>query len=154
MTLPSSGAISMSQIANEVGLSLPVSINHPWLLLLAGKAGFPVSFSDFYGRTGRFDANLLGQTFGNGDIFVRLGNTPFFGGALFGMDAGFPDSGHSQLLFSSAPNWPGNLLFKNNTTGVGVVLSKSNSTTWLAASNPANLIRTGITDSFTVVPSN
>ena len=154
MTLPASFPLSMSQIAAELGLSFPLSIEHAWVLALANKAAAPISFSDLLGKTGRYDGNLIGQNAGGSDNFIRFGNYPFFGGTLFAVDTFFPDASHCQLSMGSAPNWNGNIFFKNNTTGVSVVFSKTNSTTWQVASNPANLIRNGITDNFTVLPSN
>lgn len=148
MTLPASGAISMSQIANEVGLALPISINHPWLLQLIGKVGFPISFSDFYGKTGRYDGSLL-CTGSTPAIFP--GNAPFFGGTISDVQG---DATSIFLFFTGAPAWTGNIRVKNNTTGISIVLAKNNSTTWSAAPGVSNLLRVGQTDSFTITPSN
>lgn len=52
MTLPTSGGISMAQIAAELGLSLPLSSIDPRVLALAGKSTPPVTMpTDFYGRS-------------------------------------------------------------------------------------------------------
>jgi len=108
----------------------------------------------------RFDGNLVGQnTPPSADNFVKFGNYPFNGGALFAFDTSFPDSAHSQLLMSSAPAWTGNMRITNNTTGASVVLSKSSnpsnpgSIAWVGDNTP-NLVRNGVTDSFTVVATN
>lgn len=109
--------------------------------------------------TGGFDGSLTGQSAqSSADIFVKFGNYPFFGGALFSVDTSFPDSTHVQMSMSMQPNWTGNILFKNNTTGVSVLMSRTTSpagdSVWQAAINPPNLIRNGVADNFTVVLSN
>jgi hypothetical protein len=151
MTLPASFPLSMSQIAAELGLSLPLSINHSWVVQLAGKGALPVSFSDLLGKTAKFNGNLTGGA--SGGLFVQFGNAPFFGGALVELDV-FLGGGGSSLSISGPPNWNGNIRVTNNTTGISLVLSKLNNTAWTSASNPANLIRSGITDNFSVIPSN
>jgi hypothetical protein len=155
MTLPSSGSISMSQMANEVGLSLPVSINHAWLLKLIGKAGFPISFSDFYGKTGRIDGSFFAATAGSGAT-ITFGNPAFFGSSLNSGTLGSP-GGNFTLVFNSTPGWTGNLLFKNNTTGASVVMNNSGgglSNQFSIGSTPGNLVRAGQTDNFSITPSN
>lgn len=52
MTLPSSGAISIAQIAAELGIGLPLSSVDGRVLALAGKSAPPVTMpSDFYGKS-------------------------------------------------------------------------------------------------------
>ena len=51
MTLQTSGAISMSQIAAELGLSLPLSLTDSRVVGLAGKGSPPINFSDLYGKS-------------------------------------------------------------------------------------------------------
>ena len=52
MTLPASGAISLSMIATELGLAATgLSLNDSRVRSLAGKPTGAVSFSDFYGKT-------------------------------------------------------------------------------------------------------
>lgn len=149
MTLPASGAISMSQIANEVGLALPISINHAWLLALIGKTGFPISFSNFYGKTGRFDG---GVTL-NGNKVGGFGSPPFFGGTLNSLN-GIGGAASINTLSTPASIDSINLLLKNNTTGISGVLSPTGiSGSWTNNSPPANLLRANTTDSFTVTLS-
>lgn len=68
MTLPASGAISLSQIAAEFGLAS----NAAFPTAFYGKGGAPASgalgFSDFYGRSGGFSvsANSPVSGFGSG----------------------------------------------------------------------------------------
>ncbi|WP_157639440.1 hypothetical protein [Burkholderia ubonensis] len=153
MTLPASFPLSMSQIATELGLSLPLSINHAWVIALAGKSGLPVSFSDLLGKTGRFDGNLT-MTANISDTFTSDPSAPFFGGTFHGMDQA--NNGNLVASFSGSPGWSGNISVKNNTTGASGVLSKVDANTWqLLGANP-NIVRNrgGQTDSFTILPSN
>lgn len=159
MTLPASFPLSMSQIATELGLSLPLSINHPWVIALAGKSSLPVSFSDLLGKTGRFDGSRTPNFFGSPFNVWRLtlSAAPFFGGVMVNFEVPGTISGptvgaQGTLSFSAAPGWSGNILLKNNTTLVNMVLAKSSSTAWIGAT-PANLIRSGQADSFTILPS-
>jgi hypothetical protein len=151
MTLPASGAISMSQMAHEVGLSLPISINHPWFLLLIGKSGFPISFSDFYGKTGRFDGSVLANSGA-----IQLGGAPLFGGTLGSAFSGGTGAS-ANIIFNTVPQWTGNLKLTNNTTGASLVmtwLGPSIPNQWGGSPVPANFIRNGFTDNFTITPSN
>ncbi len=109
--------------------------------------------------TGGFSGSLTGQgSLSSADVFVIFGNYPFFGGALFSVDTSFPDSTHVQMNMATQPNWSGNILFKNETTGVSVLMSKTISpagdTVWQAKTNPPNLIRNGVADNFSVTLSN
>lgn len=51
MTLPTSGAITIGQVATELGASLPLSLGDSRVLQLAGKSGAPISLSDLYGKS-------------------------------------------------------------------------------------------------------
>ncbi|WP_175741447.1 hypothetical protein [Burkholderia ambifaria] len=154
MTLPASFPMSMSQIAAELGLSLPISINHTWIIALAGKSGLPVSFSDLLGQTGIATGNATG-TSGGGGITAPF-SSPWFRGQIsqLGATTGGAPGLTVSISFSSAPNWSGNILLKNNTTGGSIVLPKVNSTSWSINSNPGNIVRSGFTDNFTIQPSN
>jgi hypothetical protein len=144
----------MSQIAAELGLSLPLSINHPWVIALAGKSGLPVSFSDLLGQTGTATGNAT-ATSGGGGINAPF-SSPWFRGQIFqiGATTGGAPGFTVYINFSVAPNWNGNILLKNNTTGGSIVLPKLNSTAWQINSNPGNIVRAGFTDNFTIQPSN
>lgn len=147
MTLPASFPLSMSQIATELGLSLPLSINHAWVIALAGKSVLPVSFSDLLGKSGHFGGGLVGS--GAGSVLaVSFSSAPFFGGVLASMTQ---QSNSLTLTFSSAPNWSGNINVTNTTISVSSVLTKQNSTTWIGNGNllPTN----GVTNNITVYPS-
>lgn len=148
MTLPASFPMSMSQIATELGLSLPLSISHAWVIALAGKSALPVSFSDLLGKTGHFSGGLVGA--GAGSVLsVSFANAPFFGGSLGSCSQ---QSTAITLTFSAAPNWSGNIALANTTVSASTVLSKSNATTWTGFGNllPSN----GVTNNITVYPSN
>jgi len=152
MTLPSSPPLSGSQIAAELGLSFPLSMSSSFVLALANKSGFPYSFSDLLGKTGRFDGSRIGQVAGS--LFIDLSGQPFFGGTFTNLQCSIGTS--TQLFCGTSSSWNGNVLVKNNSTGVSLVLNKISSSpaVWNANSGPTNLIRNGITDSFTILPSN
>ncbi|UEP31620.1 MULTISPECIES: hypothetical protein [unclassified Burkholderia] len=152
MTLPASPPMSLSQVATELGLSLPLSMSHAWVLALAGKASAPMSLSDLLGQSGRYDGN--NAVGGVNPATISLSN-PFFRGTLSGATQS-TINGNLTLAFSVAPNWSGNILMKNNTTGASAVLGKQNSTTWSVngASGSILALREGGTDNFTILPSN
>lgn len=151
MTLPVAFPLSMSQVATELGLSLPLSMSNPWVIALAGKSALPVSFSNFLGKTGRYDGS---NTVSSGPAYSISLNNPFFGGTLNSLSQ--QGAGNLTLGFSSSPNWSGNIKVTNNSSGANGVLSKQNSTTWFLAGANGNILstRSGNTDSFTILPSN
>lgn len=153
MTLPASFPLSMSQVATELGLSLPLWLTHGWVIALAGKATPPVSFSDLLGQTGTATGNATASS-GGGGIIAPF-SSPWFRGQILqiGATIGGPPGPTVFISFSSAPNWNGNILLKNNTTGGSIVLPKVNSTGWQVNNNPGNIVRAGFTDNFTVLPS-
>lgn len=153
MTLPASFPLSMSQIATELGLSLPLSLGHAWVISLAGKSALPVSFSDLLGKTAQYSGSPAASG-GGGGISVNLGGATWFGGQLnFLITTQGPPSG-TTLAFNVAPNWSGNIKVTNNTTSVSLVIPKTNSSTWSSTSAPGNLLRAGFSDNITIVPSN
>jgi len=141
--------LSMANIATELGLSLPLSLNHAWVIALAGKGSLPVSFSDLLGKTGRYDGTLTGGSAG-GSTFVDFPASPFFGGTLNNLVTNLGVN-ETQINFTGAPNWSGNIIAKNNSSGISVVLPKINSTTWQGAYT-ASLVRSGFNDNFTILP--
>lgn len=154
MTLPASFPMSMSQISAELGISLPLSINHAWVIALAGKSALPVSFSDLLGQTGTATGNATASS-GGGGIIAPF-SAPWFRGQISQLAAttGGAPGNTVSISFSSAPNWNGNISLKNNTTNASIVLSKQSSTAWQVNSNPGNIVRAGFTDNFTIQPSN
>ncbi|QVN18764.1 hypothetical protein [Burkholderia pyrrocinia] len=153
MTLPASFPLSMSQIAAELGRTLPLSLLDSWVVALAGKSGAPVSFSDLLGQTGTATGNATG-TSGGGGIIAPF-SSPWFRGQIsqLGATTGGAPGLTVSISFSSAPNWNGNILLKNITTNASIVLGKQNSTSWQVNSNPGNIVRAGVTDNFTIMPS-
>jgi len=153
MTLPASFPLSMSQVATELGLTLPLSMNHAWVLALANKGALPVSFSDLLGKSGSFNGLLTGNNIGGSTVQVSFANAPMFNAGL-NVCTVTPALTQTLLDFNSVPSYAGNLKFTNTTTGVSVTLSNQGGAVWTVNSAPANLIRQGITDNFTVFPSN
>ena len=153
MTLPASFPLSMSQVATELGLSLPLSINHAWVIALAGKSALPVSFSDLLGQTATATGSAT-ATAGGGGIIAPF-SSPWIRGQIsqLGATTGGAPGNTVSISFSSAPNWSGNILLKNNTTSASIILPKLNSIAWQVNSNPGNIVRSGFTDSFTIQPS-
>lgn len=146
MTLPASFPLSMSQIATELGKSLPLSILDPWVIALAGKSAAPVSFSNLLGKTGSFSGNVT-FTMGSGTHFGQVGSsspqpiTQFFGGSIFSVDNGGDVSGSAVYIRfdggQAAPNWANKIALTNNVNGKTAVCTKSDNFTWFTTSAPA-----------------
>jgi len=144
MTLPASFPLSMSQIAAELGKSLPLSILDPWVVALAGKSAAPVSFSDLLGKTGSFNGNvnfLMGSGVNFGTVTSTSALGSFFGGGISSLDnMGDATFKSVRLSFSSAPNWSGKISVTNQNNGASSVLTKQNATTWSTTTGTANTI--------------
>lgn len=149
MTLPASFPLSMSQIATELGLSLPLSLSHAWVEALANKTGLPVKFSDLLGKTGRFDGNITCS----GGTSPLLGN-PFFNSTLDQLSF---LGGTVGLTYSGiAPSYTGNIKLINNTNSVSAVLAFNGAigfTGWYNSSPPANIVNQNGTNNYTILPS-
>ncbi|MBU9261965.1 hypothetical protein KTD13_16540 [Burkholderia multivorans] len=154
MTLPASFPLAMSQIASDLGLSLPLSLGHGWVIALAGKSSLPVSFSDLLGKTGRWDGTATANQLPAGPSIQSI-NSPFFGGTLVSATfVSFQSANKYEISFSAAPNWSGNIRIVNNTDGTSAVLSKTNSTTWDSAGGLTNnVIIPNVAKSYTILPS-
>lgn len=153
MTLPSSN-LRMDQVASELNRSLPLSLLDQWVQYLANSAP-PISMSMLFGKTGRFDGSRTGSTT-SGPYTIDLNGVPFFTGTFTYLTVDTtPGSGYTQLVCGPNCSWPGNVFVKNNSTGVAVTLPKTFNAPaiWQSTSNPSNLIRDHVTDSFTIVPS-
>lgn len=150
MTLPASLPLSMSQIATELGLALPLSLNHAWVLALAQKTALPVSFSDLLGKTGRFDGNVNITGTGIG----ALSNAPFFGGTLNSIEN---QGGQLSINCVNAPvDYTGSIKLTNHTTGISAVLPYygGSPVSWVLNSPPANITPFNATSSYSITPSN
>lgn len=159
MTLPASLPISMSQIAAELGLSLPLSLNHTWVEALANKAALPVSFSDVIGKTGRFDGNLYVDITDGSTIAEIDTSIPFFNITITSLYSANSNGGQLGIFANGTPPPSiSKVLIKNNTTGASAVLGTPISgQAWTAkgVSNWSSVIRPAyITDNFTILPSN
>lgn len=145
MTLPT-GSLSMSQIATELGLSLPLSLQHAWVRALAQVSGAACDFNSLRGKTGRFDGSLpcSGST-----ILSIVMNAPFFGGTIGSLSNNTNTTALTLSINVTFPHWTGNVFVKNNSTGVSATLS-FNGTGW---SGTGSLLRSGFTDNFTILPS-
>jgi hypothetical protein len=130
MTLPSSFPISESQIAAEVGLSLPVSSNNAWLIALAGKAALPYSASDFLGKTGHFSGSKTVQQAGQFNYFVDLGGAPLFDATLNGASETNAAAYLSVTTLTPPTNYTGPIIVTNVTLNRSLVLSYVGSGTW------------------------
>ena len=148
MTLPASGAISMSQINTELG-SNRNDLNDSWVRQLAGvnTTNTTISFSNLYSKTGRFDGNIQMSA-----AIQSIGFSPTLFGASANELIRNAGNGNAELDFNSAPNWTGSFLLTNHTTGISSTLAKQNAQSW-QGSNPANLLRASQTDNFTIQPA-
>lgn len=153
MTLPASFPLSMSQVATELGISLPLSLEDSRVLALAGKTGAPISFSDLLGKTGRFDGSVLCQGDSSPGYFINLASAPFFGGGLAELAVNEAGGGLTFLSIGGSATWTGNILVQNNTTGASVALPNAGGGDWQIAGITTNLMRPTFTDSFTILPS-
>lgn len=156
MTLPT-GSLSMSQIGTELGLSLPLSLQHAWVRALAQVGGAACDFNSLRGKTGRFDGSLASFITGSGGstrVNVSFSSAPFFGGTLNLMQAN-PFTFVVTLFTAGAPNWTGNIKVTNNSSGDSQVLAYAGGSppTWTVTDGSGNLVRNPATDSFTILPS-
>jgi hypothetical protein len=156
MTLPAAFPLSMSQIATELGLSLPLSINHPWVIALAGKTALPVSFSDLLGKSGHCNASgTVRMDAGGGNIFYLVNVVP---------NVQFFDSQISQIIEQqigppigvTAANTPtaytGSLIVTNTTLNRSSVLTYVGSGEWAGDSGIGLYGNDGQTYNFTIYP--
>ncbi|MDQ7975919.1 hypothetical protein QYH69_01485 [Paraburkholderia sp. SARCC-3016] len=154
MTLPATLPLSMSQIANELGRALPLGMLDPMVLSLAGKSAPPISFTDLLGKTGRYDGSVkTGAISLQRSIDWLNGTARFFDVFLSEVVWNSPTT---ATLFTWSPSneWRGNILVRNNTTGVQGVFVPAQPALYSASGFDANnLIRNGATDNYTIVPS-
>lgn len=171
MTTTSSGALSMLDIATEMGQSLPLSANSSMVLGLGGKSSLPISFSDLYGKNGNLNTTKFGNPGAAGNdarIAINVDLKDFMGGQPQFLYCSGTATGRVKLQFQSAggasppTTYRGNILVKNNRTGVQAVMGYNASASvagivkWTSTTGngyPANLIIVGTVDSFTIIPT-
>lgn len=148
-SLPSTPPISFSQMSAEINVSLPINMNHARLQALVGH-NLAISMSEFLGKSGKIDGNFA--TSGSGS-FLSLNSV---GGSYYGATVnqiGYNTSSiQTYILFNNGPNYTGDIILINNTTGANVTLTLISTSPWewSANSTPANLLRAGGNDSFTL----
>ena len=140
----------MSQVATELGLNQNgLSLDHSWVRQLAGAGATPaaVSMSGLQGQTAQPTWNGTPSSDGTHmDMSV-----PFFRGTASAVDSPVNVLNPITVTFSVGPNWTGNIVIKNTTTGANVLLSKQNSTQW---SGNGVVMRGGTSDNYLLSPSN
>lgn len=161
--LPNFFPISMSQVATELGLSLPLSMQHSWVMALADKTAPPVSFSDLLGQSGHVNASGSVQQRTNSDFFVDLPTTAVFFSRTGGYISQLEEStlGNDLLVSSTSfpvPGYTGKIKVTNTTLGRSLVLSYIGSAQWGGASGGGAggigiFGNAGSTYNFTIYPS-
>lgn len=163
MTLPSSPPLSGSQVATELGLSLPLAMNHAWILLLSGKYSLPISFSDLLGKSGNCGGSAQIQQSGNFDFFASFSNIPFFNCSIIEIEE---STSGGLVVYSAQGSYaaqnPAKILVKDNTTGQSAVVPQLSGTgngliglQWQLKPGGIGIFgAAGQTHNFTIYPSN
>lgn len=147
MTLTASGAISMSNINTEIGQNIN-TINDGRYRFLVGKTSGAVKYSDGYGKTAKFTGNITMDASTRSS--AGISGQPFYS-TTFNEVMRNGATGNAEVHFNGTPAWPGDIIIRNNSTGVQSQLTPITSVNW-AGSNPANLLRASTTDNFTIRP--
>lgn len=156
--MPASFPYSESDAATELGLSLPISANHAWLIALAGKTALPYSASDLLGKTGHFSGSRTVQQAGQFNYFVDVSGNNFFDASLNGIGETNAAANLSVTTLVSPTKYTGNIKVTNVTLGRSLVLSYVGSGVWGGASGGGAggigiAFNTGQTYQFTIYPS-
>jgi hypothetical protein len=121
MTLPSSGTITMAEVATELGLSdTGINLNHSWVRALANIGSGAIALSSLYGKTGNFSGTLsIGQIVNF--VYGAYGlSIPFFGCTINEISQHNADI---VITITGSPTYTGNVIVTDNTTGKSSVLS-------------------------------
>ena len=140
----------MSQVAAELGISQTgLSLDHSWVRQLAGAGASPaaVSMSSLQGQTAQ---PVWNATPSSDSTFMSF-SVPFFRGTASSFSMAINVLEPVTLSFSAAPNWSGNIVIKNVSTGNSILLNKQNATTW---GGNGSIMRGNVNDTYTLIPSN
>lgn len=176
MTLPSSGAISMSQVNTEFNRSATgnLDMNSAAFLALCGKTSGARSLSDCYGQTGKFPTKATPSQYGTAPNQTTYVSLAAGGASLMRSPANAQTitqwlNGSWYVDYSlnsgaAAPIYTGQFAITNNTTGITKILTYQGAVTagaggtlytWRSpsqASRDDNFLRVGTGDSFTLYP--
>lgn len=152
MTLPASGTISIQSLNTEINRNVN-TMNDSRLRNLAGitATNTTIALSNFYSKTGKFTGNIT--TDGTPRSTAGISGAAFYGGTFLEIMRN-SSNGNAEIHFNTTPTnfGTGNIILLNNTTGISSSLPFLNSVNW-SGSNPANLIRSNVTDNFTIYPA-
>ena len=123
MTLPATFPLTMSQVAAELGTTLPLSLLDPRVVSLAGKSGPPVSMSDLLGKSAfNGDTTMVAGTYGSDSnitgyasgvdysAFGTLSPTVVDGVTLQEIWTWYPAAGSKEFTFKKSPGLDDNFL--------------------------------------------
>ena len=148
MTLPASFPLSMSQIASELGLSLPLSTSHSWVQQLAG--GPPVSFSNLLGQSGKFTGTYTPG--GNASTSFINPSAPFFRGTILSLSQQLIAGPAYNITLSSGANWNGNIKV-TGLNGNVVTLINQGGGTWSLSGTSTQIMAVSQPTTFTFQPA-
>ena len=150
MAISGSPPISFSTLSTEINVSLPFSINHARLQALCGH-NLPIAMSQFLGTSGRIVGNFA--TSGSGTFLTLDSVSGSYYGATISQIGWNSSGGQTYIIFNNFPAYTGSIFLRNNTTGASATLSflSSSPIEWSVNSAPANLLRAGGNDNFTIV---
>lgn len=169
MTLPASGPLFLSQIADELVISASgLSLNHAWVRALAQKPGGAISYADLRGRTGKINTSYATNPSSPAtNPIILFGYPDLFGGNLYELSALQTGGGSTMsltLTFQGAvdglpvrepPVYAGNFRVTNQSTGHTYVLPKIGTAFWGGTFGwDPNIVRIGATaDVFLIQPA-
>lgn len=135
MTLPTVFPISMAQIGAELGIAGAFNLQHPYVLLLAGKtAGQPISFSDFLGQAAQITFQGVSS---NQGVSLDMGINPPVGifGSVF-TEVDYFSSTNIVTIKGTPARWTGNIIMSNLNTGEASLLGYQGGSLYAGVGNP------------------